>query len=146
MLTIGAIPADIAWAIMQNARNSTRDPSTRTRDRAGHRAPVRAMREGTRRSVPSPARRPLLRDVRGEGEGVLIDLWPVYEQLDGINGNREEIKAFRSLAAATNWAEDYSRRTGRETHIDWTLQEITRHGRECIESQADVAYFPGATP
>ena len=72
-----------------------------------------------------------------------IETWVVYERRGDCDDDRDEVRAFRSFDAAKQWAERHSARTGRATSIDWTLQEITRLGRECIDSDADVAYFPG---
>lgn len=72
-----------------------------------------------------------------------IETWVVYERRGDKNADRDELRAFRSLDAAQRWAERYSARSGRATSIDWTLQEITRHGRECIDSDSDIAYFAG---
>jgi len=69
---------------------------------------------------------------------MLRDVYVVYEQLGDCNGDREEVQAFDTFERAEAFAINFTRRTSATAHVDWVQWEITRHGRETVDCDADI--------
>lgn len=74
---------------------------------------------------------------------MFIEYYVVYEVTDEATSARDEVRRFRKSELAVAWAEAYATGNGVSTTIDRVVWDVTRHGREVVESDADLYAFDG---